>query len=545
MVMETTTQLCMGCMTGKGAEAFCLQCGWQEGALPESPFCLPPKTLLNGQYLLGKVVGIGGFGITYLAWDANLKLKLAVKEYLPTELATRTPGSSQVMPFTGDAREFYEYGLSKFIEEARSLAQFQEHPNIVSVHNFFYANNTGYLVMNYVDGITFKKYLEKEGGRIAFDAAVKIMIPVMDALREVHRAGMLHRDISPDNIYLTYTNQVKLLDFGAARYAIGEQSKSLSVILKQGYAPVEQYISNGNQGAWTDVYALAATIYRAITGQVPQESIARLQRDDLAPPSQLGIIIPAPAEAALMKALALKPADRFQSISEFQAAIAPPANQQNLIVAAPPKSPALWKVIALLVAIVMGLIILILAANLTSAASRYDREQKTLKERVERVESEKKKTENQLTAELEAKKALTAKYADRQLSISGIRLRNKDQDGHRLSADYEEESRRFRQADMRYLAIEIETRNNWVGLADLKGKLKVRIYKPLATVCEKPEGSRDDFTLAMDMDSKDTKTLQTMWGTETGNYYLVGNYRVEFWWAGEKIATERFEIFTY
>src|ERR1044072_5775813 len=137
--VATTTQLCMGCMTGKGAEAFCMKCGWQEDALPESALFLPPQPLLNGQYLLGKVLGYGGFGITYLAWDTHLKLKLAVKEYLPTELATRTPGSSQVMPFSGEARNSYDYGLSKFIDEAHPLAQFKGHPNIASVHNFFYA----------------------------------------------------------------------------------------------------------------------------------------------------------------------------------------------------------------------------------------------------------------------------------------------------------------------------------------------------------------------------------------------------------------------
>ena len=175
--------------------------------------------------------------------------------------------------------------------------------------------------MEYVEGVTLKEYLAKKGGQISFEEAKGIMMPVMDALREVHQAGMLHRDISPDNIYITTAAQVKILDFGAARYFAGEQSKSLSVILKSGYAPEEQYRSKGKQGPWTDVYATAATLYRVITGQTPPEALDRMAEDTLTPPSRLGVAIPPPAEQALLQALAVNAGQRFQTMGEFQQAL--------------------------------------------------------------------------------------------------------------------------------------------------------------------------------------------------------------------------------
>ena len=223
--------------------------------------------------------------------------------------------------FSGEARQQYDYGLRKFLEEAQSVARFAHHPNVVSARDYFAANGTAYMVMEYVEGVTLKEYLAKKGGRISFEEARGIMMPVMDALREVHQAGMLHRDISPDNIYITTSAQVKILDFGAARYFSGEQSKSLSVILKSGYAPEEQYRSSGKQGAWTDVYAVAATLYKAMTGQTPPDALDRMAEDTLAPPSRLGVAIPPAAEQALLKALAVNAGRRFQSMGEFQQAL--------------------------------------------------------------------------------------------------------------------------------------------------------------------------------------------------------------------------------
>lgn len=314
-------RLCMGCMGDRGAGSVCPACSHVEGRGPDTPLYLPPRTLLREQYLIGRVLGHGGFGVTYLGWDLNLNLKLAIKEYLPSDLATRSTSSPTVTPYSGESKQYFEYGLGKFLDEGRALARFQNHPGVVSVLNFFRDNGTGYLVMSFVEGMTFKEYLERSGGRVPYTTALPILTAVMDALRAVHEAGMLHRDISPDNIFITDQRQVKLLDFGAARNSVGEQSKSLSVILKPGYAPEEQYRTKGKQGAWTDVYALGATFYRALTGEVPPESLDRLERDELVPPSQLGIPLPAAAEAALLKALSVRATQRYQNMRELQDAL--------------------------------------------------------------------------------------------------------------------------------------------------------------------------------------------------------------------------------
>ena len=311
----------MGCMERLSDTAVCPRCGWRDVTAPESPLYLPPRTTLQEQYLVGRVLGHGGFGITYLGWDLNLESKLAVKEYLPSGVATRTTGTVTVSPFSGQARQDFDWGLEKFLEEGRVLARFKSHPGIASVFNFFRANGTAYLVMEYLEGCTLAQYLDQHDGQIPFGMAVRVLAPVMQALREVHGAGILHRDISPDNIYITRSGPVKLLDFGAARYALGQHSRNLSVILKEGYAPEEQYRTKGVQGPWTDVYATAATLYGAITGKIPPPALDRLDTDELIPPSSLGVDINPPFERSLLKALAVRAADRYQSIEDFEAAI--------------------------------------------------------------------------------------------------------------------------------------------------------------------------------------------------------------------------------
>jgi len=310
----------MGCMESKGDIVNCPRCGWPEGAPAQSPIHLEPGTRVgNGRYVLGRVLGHGGFGITYLAFDFELGRKRAVKEYLPRDFATRGSQQKQVTVYSADD---FQHGLNKFLDEANVLVRFADHPGIVSVLDFFAENDTAYLVMDYLEGLTFKQYLDQQGGSLSAETALAIMMPVMDALEEVHSTGLLHRDISPDNIYITYGKQVKVLDFGAARHAMREHSKSLSVILKPGYAPEEQYRTRGKQGPWTDVYAVAATLYRAIVGQVPTEALERLEADSLAPPSAFGIVIRPEMEAAIMKALHVRAGDRFQTMRQFQRAIA-------------------------------------------------------------------------------------------------------------------------------------------------------------------------------------------------------------------------------
>ncbi len=313
-------------MKDRGAARVCPDCGFDESAYPKTGVQLPLRTVLNDQYVVGRALGAGGFAITYLAWDVRLARRVAIKEYMPSGLASRSGATSQVMPHTGVSGQDFQYGLERFLDEARMVAQFQEHPGIISVTNYFPANGTAYLVMEYLEGCTLKEYLAQQGGRLSFNQALALMTPVMDALRELHRVGVVHRDISPDNIYVTTGGQVKLLDFGAARQALRDRSQRLSVILKVGYAPEEQYRSSGSQGPWTDVYAVGATFYHLITGQVPPPSIDRLADDRIEPPSALGSDIPPAPEEALMTALAVKAPQRYETIQDFQAAIGLPSS---------------------------------------------------------------------------------------------------------------------------------------------------------------------------------------------------------------------------
>ncbi len=314
--------LCMGCMEPRGGAPVCPACGWHDGSEPEKPLYLAPRTVLQDYYIIGRALGHGGFGIAYLAWDTNLQMKIAVKEFFPGDYATRGPDRLTVVPYSDHARDNFEYGLTRFLDEGRAVARFNDHPGVVPVLNFFREHGTGYLVMQYVPGQSLKQYLAAaEGCRLPYDEAISIATPVMETLCAVHDAGLLHRDISPENIYISATKRVKLLDFGAARLAFGDRSTHLSVILKKGYAPFEQYQSTGKQGPWTDVYALAATFYRATTGRIPPEAPSRVTEDQLQPPRELGVAMSEAAEAALLRALAVHAEQRFQTMHEFQEAL--------------------------------------------------------------------------------------------------------------------------------------------------------------------------------------------------------------------------------
>jgi serine/threonine protein kinase len=314
-------ELCMGCMSQRGTAETCPHCGYVEGTPTSSLLHLPPRSVLHEQYVIGRVLGHGGFGITYIGWDKLLERKLAVKEYFPAGIAMRTSGTAEVSHYSGTQQKDYDYGLERYLEEARLLARFSSHPNILSVLNFFKANGTAYIVTEFLEGHTFQKELELAGGRLSFEETMQTMLPVLRALEDVHAEGILHRDISPDNIHIGTNRQIKLLDFGAARIALGERSKNLSVILKEGYAPPEQYHSRGNQGPWTDVYACAATIYRAITGKHVPPALDRMAEDDLKPPISLGVAMSLREEEALMRALSFNAIDRFQTVREFRDAL--------------------------------------------------------------------------------------------------------------------------------------------------------------------------------------------------------------------------------
>lgn len=319
--MVVLDSLCMGCMEEKGDLDQCPACGFAEAEVQESSNHLQPRTILQDKYIIGRALGQGGFAITYLAWDINLGIKLAIKEYFPLDLVYRVPGNNLVVAHSKAQDKIFAHDMDKFLQEARVLARFMDHPNIVSVTDFFQANRTAYLVMHYIEGATLRHHITRAGEKIPFTVALEIMMPVMDALRVIHEAGLLHRDISPENIFINNSGRVVLIDFGAVRRSAGGEGDSISVVMKPGYTPEEQYRSKGLQGPATDIYAVAATIYRATTGQMPPNALDRLEDDTLIPPSQLGVQIHQAQEEALLKALSVHAPQRFQTVTEFQRAL--------------------------------------------------------------------------------------------------------------------------------------------------------------------------------------------------------------------------------
>ncbi|MEN6595893.1 MAG: protein kinase [Clostridiaceae bacterium] len=322
MEIANTDSICMGCMRENKGEGICPFCGFDSKQYAASPHHLPLKTILAGKYLIGRVLGEGGFGITYLGWDLNLGVKIAVKEYYPMGFVTREHNAtSSVLPYVGNKAAFFAAGRDRFVDEAKSLAKFYGLPGIVAVKDFFLENNTAYIVMEFVEGKTLKQMLIDAGGKLPAAAVLEMMKPLMRSLSEVHDAGIIHRDISPDNIMVTKEGNVKLLDFGAARDYADSGNRSLSVLLKPGYAPEEQYRTRGIQGPWSDVYALCATIYRAITGVTPPESVERLRADELQAPSSLGAAIEPAREKALLNGMAVLQTSRYQSVIELYEAL--------------------------------------------------------------------------------------------------------------------------------------------------------------------------------------------------------------------------------
>ena len=316
-------EICYSCFAEKSTAGTCPHCGYDPASDEgKYPIALRAGSILNGRYIVGRVLGQGGFGITYLAQDYQTKGLVAIKEYLPTEFAGRTTGTYAVQVYSGDRRENFEYGKEQFLAEAKTLAEFIGNDHIVRIYSYFEEYGTAYLAMEYIDGESLDKYMRRFGGRLTVEQANELLIPVMEALDWVHSKGIVHRDIAPDNIIVTKDGRAKLIDFGAARYSTGEKSKSLDIILKHGFAPKEQYVRRGRQGPFTDVYAMAATYYYAITGKVPPDSIERMDEDELIPPTTLGVKMSEKAEDALLKGLEVSASERYQSTGELASGLA-------------------------------------------------------------------------------------------------------------------------------------------------------------------------------------------------------------------------------
>lgn len=315
--IRNNRNICLYCFGDLDERRVCRACGKKANDEPNLPHQLAKRSMLQKRYLIDKAIGEGGFGITYAAWDVVRGIKVAIKEYYPSGYVSRDPRSNRIIINAKQNYAASNRGLKRFIDEAKNLTSINNLAGIVSVYDFFSANNTAYIVMEYLDGISLKKYVRRKG-KLDIDATLAILKPVILSLGEVHATGLIHRDISPDNILITKNNEVKLIDFGASK-AANPDGQSVSIVLKQGFAPEEQYRLHGEQGPWTDIYALGVTIYYCITGQLPPESIQRMYDDTIIPPSQLNVKIQPFREKALMKALAVFAKDRYQNIKDFAA----------------------------------------------------------------------------------------------------------------------------------------------------------------------------------------------------------------------------------
>lgn len=383
--MTDLEKLCPGCMRiVEDFEKPCPYCGFDKRVYEKtrSYRTLPPGTILAGKYFLGKVIGEGGFGITYLAWEMNLEVPVAVKEYFPSGLATRdtqlTGGKSKtVSVMAGDQGHYYQSGLRSFEQEARNLAKFQNLPGVVSVKDLFFENQTAYLAMEYIPGITMKQYLRSKGNRLDERTVLRLMRPVLESLDKVHRSGIIHRDISPDNILITADQKVTLIDFGAARMASGNDGKSMTILLKHGYAPVEQYQSKGRQGPWTDVYAICATMYRMISGKVPEEAVDRIENDRVKPLTMLAreenFQVSRRVSDVIQKGLSVSASHRYQNVRsliqelyEEPQTVQPPVGGGTRVVPPKPLKSEPKNYIGIILAVLAGLfaVILILGAVL-------------------------------------------------------------------------------------------------------------------------------------------------------------------------------------
>lgn len=293
---------------------------------------LRPGTILNGKYLVGKALGEGGFGITYIGRDLTLDIKVAIKEYYPSGYVNRNNTVNNIItPSAEKQRAVFQKGKERFLQEARSLAKFSDEKGVVFVRDYFESCGSAYIVMEFLDGVTLQEYLRRNG-TIDAETAFRMMLPIISSLERMHSAGIIHRDISPDNIMFMHDGSLKLMDFGSARFFTNDE-KEMSVLVKQGYAPEEQYRRNGSQGPWTDVYGLCATIYKCITGVVPEDSLNRAHYDTLKRPSELGVGISAQMETTLMYGLAVYQDDRCRNMTELKKLVTDAlAHRQNAFV---------------------------------------------------------------------------------------------------------------------------------------------------------------------------------------------------------------------
>lgn len=318
-------RLCPSCLNEMPQRGIrCPHCGYAPGTEEVSPRCMPPYTILAGRYFIGTVLGEGGFGITYRGWDLQQGRKIAIKEYFPAGLVTRDTsrgGDNTVQSISGQMREHYQVGLEKYENEAKCLIDLKGTPGIVDILAFFHENATAYIIMEFIEGMTLRNYLTLNQGCLAEATVLDMFRPLLCSLDSIHKSGIVHRDISPDNIIVQPDGTLKLIDFGAARQSTGQATQSLTVILKHGYAPEEQYRSHSRQGPFTDVYAISATLYKVLTGVTPVDSMSRMFEDELRPLEDFPNNISPQVCAAIKKGMAVRAENRFQTVGELVTAL--------------------------------------------------------------------------------------------------------------------------------------------------------------------------------------------------------------------------------
>ena len=318
------TNRCNNCFRVYDSELdLCPFCGYAEGEPAAESYFLYPGMVLNNRYIVGEYINSGGFGIIYKAWDKSLNTIVAIKEYYYTGIAARQPGTQDVLVYAQNRRAEFQHFLNRFLDEARYTAKFSKDNSIVNVYEFFEANNTAYMVMEFLDGIPLNKYLKEN--TMAPKQCLEVIQSVCSALKTVHGEGVIHRDISPDNIMLCADGKVKLFDFGAARFSQRKEQDVMkhTQVLKPGFSPPEQYQSISKQDQRTDIYALGATLYYMITGVKPVESTNRIEesKDNLIPPQELKPDLPDYLNDTVQRAMAVEMHLRFSSVEEFAKAL--------------------------------------------------------------------------------------------------------------------------------------------------------------------------------------------------------------------------------
>lgn len=316
MELSEIGKICLRCMKTSDDVGICPHCGREKAGQLTWSKALAPGTILNNKILIGNILGKGGYGITYIGYDMLLEYRVAIKEFFPDEMVDRAEDGKTVLVLDEVNGEEYQRETTAYLREARVLAEFSKFPGIVAIKDLFYENNTGYLIMEFLENGNLRKYVDSQGGWLGVKEALELMEPVISVLGRLHKSGLIHRDISPDNIMMDEDGSMKLIDFGGSK-KVGLNNQQV-FLGKWGFAPLEQMLSKlSEQGPWTDIYGICATLYCIITSEVPQASYERNEKDELIDIAQYNINIDKKVAAGIMKGLSMNAKDRQQSIDEL------------------------------------------------------------------------------------------------------------------------------------------------------------------------------------------------------------------------------------